>query len=334
MENEYQEFGKMRTQENKRTPEQEVTYYQERENWIQKSQRRWIQSDIQYSQELVDMIMGLLQTIKEKNYPIPRFLFLYEQSLLFISPVSVKLRKNIDTNRIETLGVSKQIEFEFWQQYSKEHGQRAYIRSIYVSWRDINSIQRELQHFVEQLESQEITYETRIFKDKTGKLSEADREWRMNYYTRVFYDVIPRRPGDDDANPNITRWKLWKSAQSPTKEQALELKTLLESNQIYPTQSLTRMVDGKYYTLHFDQACGLYTFVETDHLAVIPEEDEDSVAKAVFLTPLPYPPSVRALPSAKKMNEKTGQMWLNRCPRYMQSWKTLLIKSDVDMQSW
>jgi hypothetical protein len=149
---------------------------------------------------------------------------------------------------------------------------------------------------------------------------------------RVWYGLIPQRGGTQDGQARSEARNCF-GGETPTKEQKEELEAVYKERNKGTVLGHTNIddyeisyaYDGKYYGL-FLKKSGLWELVEVPKVAYLKQKlDKDEVKELLETTILPPPPSTRALPVIRKIDEEKQQRWLDRCPWYMSGWNRLLI---------
>jgi hypothetical protein len=165
--------------------------------------------------------------------------------------------------------------------------------------------------------------------EKRGAIPMADRLWRYNYYIRVFLEIIPkRRPCDADGSPTSTAYTLLDGIPSQTPTYSLpkynaQLDLIRKVHIIHPPI----FFDGKWRGQALNPATGMFELQEIDSdYTMYPFEKAEDVIKCIQNNPLPPPPSQRAVGYEVKMDLKTKDRWISRCPEWMQDWAVMLIK--------
>jgi hypothetical protein len=167
--------------------------------------------------------------------------------------------------------------------------------------------------------------------EKRGTIPMADRLWRYNYYIRVFLEIIPkRRPCDADGSPSSTAYTLLDGIPSQTPTYSLpKYDVQLDLIREVPIAGIHHPIffDGKWQGQVLNPTTGMFEFQEVDSdYRIYPFEKAEDVIECIQNTPLPPPPSQRAVGYEVKMDLKAKDRWISRCPDWMKPWAVMLVK--------
>lgn len=166
--------------------------------------------------------------------------------------------------------------------------------------------------------------------EKRGPIPLEARLWRYNYYMRLVAGIIPkRRPCDADSDASGTAIELWYNFGEEWPEECQGEWKPFKTKDVSAWKRQSLMYSqGKWYQLAFRN--GLYEMEEIKdvfdpcdgHMGHPTEEQ----IKIMNDTPLPPPPSVRACGYEVKMDAKTKERWISKCPDWMKDWAVMMIK--------
>lgn len=169
--------------------------------------------------------------------------------------------------------------------------------------------------------------------EKRGPIPFEDRLWRYNYYSRVVVGVIPkRRPCDADSYAESTMYNLWEGIEQDPIPQDVEMPECSDEIKFiggmkYIGIHAPKYRNGDWWGMHLNEKTGMFELRKMReggkiHPLEMPEEHKQIIAS----TPLPPPPSQRAVGYEVKMDAKTKDRWISKCPDWMQDWALMLIK--------
>ena len=141
-------------------------------------------------------------------------------------------------------------------------------------------------------------------------LTEEEKVWRYNYFLRVQVGQIPKRPYDNEYISSM-QGNLWPVYQKGSN--IIAIKTFNYSTGLIELH--WKKIDP--VQMSWSEIYGLQQV-----------EINDEIKSIILSTPLPKPPSERALPPAKFMNVKQKDNFLIKCPPFMIGYRLKLIKDD------
>lgn len=171
------------------------------------------------------------------------------------------------------------------------------------------------------------------------RLTEEEKIWRVNYYYRAAYSVIPRRKGMTDGSAEhmmIFAYDFFdfireRDGYWNVLEDYLDLETGIIGTQVYRLYRLPSLTIEEYERKRAEQPLS----EKEEWLCWLPEGYNPvhiynpcypHVKELLQQTVLTQPPSERALPRPVPMNQIDIDRWLKRCPEYMDTYKHQLVK--------
>lgn len=173
-----------------------------------------------------------------------------------------------------------------------------------------------------------VEHKNEVSVEKRGPIPLEDRLWRYNYYARVILGVIPkRRPSDADQSPTSTAGNLWFGDEEKEKpEFPYEATFKREDEGVRFTYTTPKYRDGKWIGRTLNRETGLFEECEITGSYETSWDISQEDAELIKNTPLPPPPSQRACGYEVKMDAKTKDRWISKCPDWMQPWALMMIK--------
>lgn len=167
--------------------------------------------------------------------------------------------------------------------------------------------------------------------EKRGPIPLEARLWRYNYYARVVVGVIPkRRPCDADSHAESTMHNLWEGIEQDPIPQGVEMPEYSDEIKFIGGMKYMhapKYRDGTWWGMHLNEKTGMFELRKMGEGGKIyPLEMPEKHKQTIASTPLPPPPSRRAVGYEVKMDAKTKDRWISKCPDWMQDWALMLIK--------
>lgn len=158
------------------------------------------------------------------------------------------------------------------------------------------------------------------------RLNDEERIWRVNYYYRAAYSVIPRRRGVTDGS---AEWMLIQAYEFFDPIRKKYYYSCIENFLNLETGLVESKMLREYNAPRSEKEEWLIWLPEEVKPVHIYNPCYPHVKELLQQTELNQPPSERALPRPVPMDQINIDRWLKRCPSYMDSYKDQLVKLKI-----